>query len=75
LFVPWVYFDLSRPAQPRDIEWVNGKPAAWGPRPRVDGLFPDWWHPGYTGEEWAFQHYREFCQEWVRQNGYGYPGD
>jgi hypothetical protein len=74
-FIPVFYFDTAKPAVSRDIEYVNGKPAAWGPRPRIQSLTPDSWHTGYTGEEWALVHHRDYCRAWCVEHGYAYAGD
>ena len=73
--IPGWYFDESKPALARDHESINGKPAAWGPRPRLAGLFPEWLQPHYSGKEWALVYHREYCREWTRRHGYGFPED
>jgi hypothetical protein len=73
--IPGWYFAESKPALAKDHESINGKPAAWGRRPRLAGLFQEWLQPPYSGKEWVLVYHREYCREWTRRHGYGFPED
>lgn len=69
----WLIFDESEPGWARDHEWVDGKQAAWGPRPRALFRAPSGMERHYTGNEWYYKVYKDYCMEWTKKNGYGYP--
>ena len=68
-----ILFDESEPGWARDHEWVDGKQAVWGPAPRALFKAPQGMERHYTGNEWYYRCYQDYCREWAAQNGYGYP--
>ena len=69
--------DFSDVAYPNDEEYFNGRPVAFGPRPRwflssaAYPSFPAGW--SYDGSEWALVLYRPICERWAIHKGFALP--
>lgn len=72
-----IVLDFSEVAYPNDEEYFNGRPVAFGPRPRpifCTAAYPDFpagW--SYDGSEWALVFYRPICQRWSVHMGFALP--
>ena len=72
-----VVLDFSEMAYPNDEEYFNGRPVAFGPRPRwflctaAYPSFPGGW--SYDGSEWALSLYRPICERWAIHKGFALP--
>jgi len=71
-WVPSIVFDQSRPARDMNSETVNGKPTAWGPSPARWLIAADP-HRSFSGDEWYFRAFPEYCRRWRDSNGYALP--
>jgi hypothetical protein len=68
-------FDMTKPALPFDEEEHNGRPVAYGPRPRAFCCRPTYHDFYFTGEEWPFKFFRPMCEMWRTSNDYERPSN
>ncbi len=73
LWAPYFIFNQSKPAYDQHSEYSNGKTVAWGPRPAALFLLADPNRTNFTGDEWQFRLFRDYCNKWVKDNGYVLP--
>lgn len=66
-YSPYLIFDLDVAGYDVNMEYDEGKTVAWGPRPRG-------WLRGielttrlYTGDEFFYRYYKEFCLKWLSE--------
>lgn len=67
-----VVFDFSAAGHAFDEEYHNGRPVAFGPRPRWPFCAPHY-QSGFDGEEWPFAVFAPLCAAWRYLAGYAPP--
>lgn len=65
-----VLFDFTKPALAHDVETRDGRPVAFGPRPRSFTCQPFYAGMFYDGEEWPFRVFWPVCAAWRGICGY-----
>lgn len=65
MLAPWIIFDKTKAGYDTDWERTeDGKGVAWGPRPRGWLILADPNRSSFSGQEWYYRWYADYCNEW-----------